>query len=93
MHNLEGREIADPPPGQADMTRREFLVTGTAAVVLTGCMGLAQTTAAGVMRTWGKRPMTGAVTVKTLTYELVPYTCGPLARVLPVPRPACRPAR
>ncbi|MDB6025034.1 MAG: yagT2 [Verrucomicrobiales bacterium] len=37
MHNPEN---AESPRGATDLTRREFLIAGTATVALTGCMGL-----------------------------------------------------
>src|SRR5688572_18647117 len=45
MHNSEDSEIPELASGDSDMTRREFLITGTAAVVLTGCVGPGQNTA------------------------------------------------
>ena len=39
MKNFEHADFPHPPPSSAEITRREFLIAGSAAVALTGCAG------------------------------------------------------
>lgn len=44
MHNSEESEFSETSCDDAEITRREFLIAGTSAVVLTGCLGPGQNT-------------------------------------------------